>query len=461
MKIKNMKVIKVLVLPAGFLAVLPLVEARTVKLTCGGQRTITAAVEKLKPGDTLLVEGACVENAVIPEQVVDVVVDGQGVATINGPDPTKASVTVGGRNITVQNFGSITGGREGVLVDQGGTAKITNNIIHGTRNTGIRVSNAGFAAIALNTLENNVGNGIAIDNHSSGYIGFLSLSDTTASPNTIQNNNNGIIILQSSSARIQGNTISGNRSTGITVSENSEARIGFRSGSAGTFSAPNVIQSNQAAGVLVGRSSSARITGNTISNNTGGGVSLNDGSTADIGPVGGEGGSPNTITGNGGAGANASDGVTVARSSSAAVEGNIISNNTRDGVRIFRASQANVSSNTVNSNGGDGIFVAENSGVNIDGANSTTSNNTGFGLRCLRGSYASGTVTTGGSGTVADSLNGNSGAKSFGATLTVMVAQGGGNSSFGPVADSDGSTFTVSPNGTVALNSEGCVDNTN
>ena len=70
-------------------------------------------------------------------------------------------------------------------------------------------------------------------------------------------------------------------------------------------------------------------------------------------------------------------------------------------------------------------------------------------------------MTTGGSGTAADSLNGNSGAKSFGATLTVMVAQGGGNSSFGPVADSDGSTFTVSPNGTVALNSEGCVDNTN
>lgn len=461
MKIKNIKVIGVLVLVVGFLAVLPLiVEARTVKLTCGGQRTITAAVERLKPGDTLLVEGACVENVVVPEQVVDIVIDGQGTATINGPDPTKASITVSGRNITVQNFGSITGGREGVLVDQGGTATITNNIIHGTGNTGIRVSNAGFAAIALNTLENNVGNGIAIDNHSSAHIGFLSLSDTTASPNTIQNNNNGIIILQSSSARIQGNTISGNRSTGITVSENSEARIGFRSGSAGTFSAPNVIQNNQAAGILVGRSSSARITGNTIINNTGGGVALNDGSTADIGSVGGEGG-PNTITGNGGAGANARDGVTVARSSSAAVEGNIINNNTRDGVRIFRAAQANVSSNTINGNGGDGIFVAENSGVNIDGANSTTSNNSGFALRCLRGSYASGTVTTGGSGTAADAINGNFGAKSFGATLTVMVTQGAGNGSFGPVADDDGTTVTISPLGTVAFNSEGCIDNTN
>ena len=58
MKTKNMKVIRVMVLAAGFIAVLSLIaEARTVKLTCDGQRSITAAVERLKPGDTLLVEG--------------------------------------------------------------------------------------------------------------------------------------------------------------------------------------------------------------------------------------------------------------------------------------------------------------------------------------------------------------------------------------------------------------------
>jgi hypothetical protein len=64
-----------------------------------------------------------------------------------------------------------------------------------------------------------------------------------------------------------------------------------------------------------------------------------------------------------------------------------------------------------------------------------------------------------GSGTAGD--NGNSGAKSFGATLTVMIAQGTGNTSFGPVADGDGSTVTISPTGTVAINSQGCSDNTN
>jgi len=96
--------------------------------------------------------------------------------------------------------------------------------------------------------------------------------------------------------------------------------------------------------------------------------------------------------------------VFVGRSSSATIESNIISNNTRDGVRILRASQADVSGNTISSNGGDEIFVPENSGVNIDAANSTTPNNTGLGLGCLRGSYASGTVTTGGSGTAGDGL---------------------------------------------------------
>src|SRR5262249_52049860 len=123
METKNKKVIRIVVLVVGFLPVLPLiVEARTVRLTCCGRRTITASVERLNPGDTLLVEGACVENVLIPEQVVDVILNGQGAATINGPDATKATITVRGRNITIQNFQSITGGRDGILVNRGGTA---------------------------------------------------------------------------------------------------------------------------------------------------------------------------------------------------------------------------------------------------------------------------------------------------------------------------------------------------
>src|SRR5262249_30885531 len=154
------------------------------------------------------------------------------------------------------------------------------------------------------------------------------------------------------------------------------------------------------------RSSSARITGNTISRNTGGGIVVNDSASAEISPEEGVAGGSNTITGNGGDGASARDGVFGGPTSSATVASDTFNNHTRGGNRIIRASQADVSSNTISRNGEDGIFVIENSGVNIDAANTTTSNNTGFGLRCLRGSYASGTVTTGGSGTAGDRLNG-------------------------------------------------------
>jgi hypothetical protein len=149
MKTKNMIAIRVLVVVVGFPVVLPLIaEARTLKLACGGQRTITAVVEKLNPGDTLLVEGACVENVLIAEQVVDIIIDGQGAATINGPDATKATITVRGRNITIQNFQSITGGRDGILVNRGGTATIINNTVQSTGNSGIDVSSDGLPRLS-------------------------------------------------------------------------------------------------------------------------------------------------------------------------------------------------------------------------------------------------------------------------------------------------------------------------
>ena len=47
------------------------------QLACGGQRRISEALARLKPGDTLSVSGACNENVVIPEHVVNVTLDGR------------------------------------------------------------------------------------------------------------------------------------------------------------------------------------------------------------------------------------------------------------------------------------------------------------------------------------------------------------------------------------------------
>lgn len=96
--------------------------AATFQVVCGQKRTITEALLRLPPGDTLSVSGACNEAVVIPEQVLNITLDGKGTATINGPDASSATILVRGNGITIRNFASITGGETGITVTRGGAA---------------------------------------------------------------------------------------------------------------------------------------------------------------------------------------------------------------------------------------------------------------------------------------------------------------------------------------------------
>lgn len=100
----------------------------------------------------------------------------------------------------------------------------------------------------------------------------------------------------------------------------------------------NVIENTGGYGIIVAMNSYAQIRGNTIQDNPADGIVVSDGSFARIGirsnqdttPI------PNTIQRN-------ANGVTVARSSSAQIIGNMVSSNTYDGVRVVRVSQADIS----------------------------------------------------------------------------------------------------------------------
>ena len=205
------------------------------------------------------------------------------------------------------------------------------------------------------------------------------------------------ITVRGSGITIKGFTITGGRN-GVQVVRGGEALIDG-----------NTIQNTGNNGVIVSQHSSARIINNTIQNNPGNGINVGENSSARIGILTTQDtvASPNTIQNN------TDRGIIVNRSSSARIVGNIISNNTDDGIAVGRASHADISSNTINSNGGDGIFLNINSGVNLgsdtgdgifDVPNSTTENNTGFGIRCVTGGAADGRQGT---------LNGTSGAASF------------------------------------------------
>jgi parallel beta-helix repeat protein len=198
---------------------------------------------------------------------------------------------------------------------------------------------------------------------------------------TITGGNDGILVLDGGGAVINGNTIEGNTVFGVQVSRNSWAKI----------------------------------VNNTIQTNALGGIFVTQNSSAEIGVFGGADtvASPNTVQNNAG------EGVHVTRSSSVRIVGNTIANNALGGVLVIRASQADISSNAIDGNGGSGIEGVWNSTINLgrttgtgifDLPNSTTVNNTVFGVSCSNG-FISGRLGT---------LNGDAGPSNVGACEGVL-----------------------------------------
>jgi parallel beta-helix repeat protein len=223
--------------------------AETYQFVCGQQRTISGAVQRLEPGDTLSVSGACSENVQIPEQVSNITLDGQGTATINGPNASSSTITVRGDGITIRNFASISGGETGITVTRGAAALIDSNVIQNTGTNGIVVTQSSSARIINNTIQGNPQEGILINESSSARIGFNLPDDVQPSPNLIQNNKeNGVLVARSSNARIVGNIISGNTGHGVLVHRVSHGDI-----------SSNTIDGNGGDGVFVFRNSGVNL----------------------------------------------------------------------------------------------------------------------------------------------------------------------------------------------------------
>lgn len=255
MKETKVSLRKYLVVLIPLLWFLPATAKAQTPVSCGSPGALQAAIDTAGPGTTLLVSGTCNENVVIREDKSEITLDGQGTATINGPDPTKATVQVRGRGITIKRF-TITGGQQGIVVQRGGSALIDGNTIQGTGVRGVQVNQTSSARIVNNIIQNNP-EGISVIENSSARIGILAGTDTVASSNIIQNNvGRGITVSRYSNARIVGNTISGNTGDGIRVQQVSHAEI-----------SDNDIRSNGGAGIAVGQNS-----GVNLGNDTGTGI---------------------------------------------------------------------------------------------------------------------------------------------------------------------------------------------
>lgn len=288
--------------PLQLPAVMDASSPKTRELTCSAKKSIGDEIRKLQPGDTLLVSGVCYENLVLSEEFHNITLDGQELATINGPDPSLSTIIVRGTGITIRGF-TITGGSNGVLVNRGGRARIDGNTIDGVGSNGINVNQNSAAIIVNNMIQNNPGDGIIVNENSAARIGFQSTDEIVASANMIQNNGErGINLIRSSNARIVGNIISNNTEDGVFVNRSSQADV-----------SSNEINGNGGNGIFVTRNSGVNLGSDsgdgifdasniTSANNTVNGIRCRINSYVD--------GRRGSLTGNGGA-TNFNDGTCV------------------------------------------------------------------------------------------------------------------------------------------------------
>ena len=199
-------------------------EGRAVDCDNGG--VLAQAIQKLRPGDTLLISGTCRENVEIGETLRHITLEGNGVGAINAPDNTVDALRIYGDQVTVRGL-TISGGRDGVNLRGAMGAVIEQNILENNAAAGLNIHRISWATVKDNVIRNNGTFGIMVYENSNARIGFTENAQLLPNPNLIENNGSfGIFVSRSSQADIAGNAIRMNRSNGIQVDRNSQAEIG-------------------------------------------------------------------------------------------------------------------------------------------------------------------------------------------------------------------------------------------
>jgi parallel beta-helix repeat protein len=240
----------------GFFCLVPLADAQ---VDCDKEPAgaLQRAIDVARPGDTIPVTGTCEENLNLSESRNRITVDGRGKAVVRGADPDQFAISVRGRGIVIRGF-TITGGLDGVRIQQGGHAKVDGNTIERNVQFGIIVTEHSSAIIINNTVQYNPRIGIVVNGGSFAHIGVDSIvfSEPIIGPNVIRYNGQGVQIERIASARIATNDVSFNNSYGFRIDSAGQANI-----------SSNTIDGNTADGIFVSRGS-----GGNLGQPTGGGV---------------------------------------------------------------------------------------------------------------------------------------------------------------------------------------------
>jgi len=331
----------------------------TVNVDCASGGSISQALAA--GAGRVVVRGTCSESVTISRDDVTLQGDGTVGGRIHGPDPDVNTVLITGNRVIIEAL-TVSGGRNGITGVGASNLTVRNCTVQSTGRSGIAYANGASGTIDGCTVHSNPRDGIVVDG------AYATLINSTVTNNT----RNGVGVFNAGSARIgvtdrsapAGNTIQQNGGSGIVVT-------------LGSFvtAAMNQVTRNVIFGISVFQSTADIAGGNTISDNTGVGVSVN-GSKVLLGDAGLGLSTVNQINGNGG-------GVIAFLGSSMVIRDAEIVGNNGAGLLFSLRSQGQLFSSTIQNNTSDGIRLLLGSALLPLPAMSTVSGNGGFGIQCF------------------------------------------------------------------------------
>jgi hypothetical protein len=177
-----MKTMVKLLIPVMIMAVASPALAGTLKVNCDTGGTITKALEKAKPFDTIQVTGTCKERFTITTDRLTL--DGQGSAILDGGGGFKANavfegvITIdGARGVAVTGF-TVQGGPDGITCKRGAACLVRNSMLQDNADEGLQVSENSTAEVTDCTFRRNGEWGIVVfDNSSLLFHGTVNLTN--------------------------------------------------------------------------------------------------------------------------------------------------------------------------------------------------------------------------------------------------------------------------------------------
>src|SRR5262245_5982878 len=175
---------------------------------CDKGQTLTKALEKAQPGDTLLLSGICQERVTIATDRITL--DGQGSAVIDGggggPTEFSAVVTIkSASGVTLKGLTVRNGPGEGILAQGGASFTLQAAQVHGNGFTGVSVGGNSTAEVIDTSIHHN-GLGVDVYTGSSMIVkGAIAID---------HNSGNGVEVNGEAVFEIRGGTVSASNNGG-------------------------------------------------------------------------------------------------------------------------------------------------------------------------------------------------------------------------------------------------------